>query len=90
MAMKVAMSFSEKLHICFSTGLQSSYEKFGYLAQRVQVSEILRHFPNLPTRFRSVYKPTGTIIATFYREMPRMLHAKYQPNQPSDSGEEVV
>ena len=38
----------------------------------------------------AIYDPTGTILAILYREVPHMLHAKYQPNQGSDSGEEVL
>ena len=37
--------------------------------------------------FRSVYDPSGPTLAILYREV---LHAKYQPNRPSGSGEEVV
>ena len=62
--------------------------KINDLAQMVHVSEILHHFPNLPTHLRSVYDPTGSILV--YREVPHVLRAKYQPNQPSDSGRKVV
>ena len=65
--------------------------KIIFLAQRVYVSEILHHFFQLyPTHSRSVYDPTGMILAISYREVPYMLHAKYQPNWHSGSGEEVV
>ena len=30
------------------------------------------------------------VLALLYRVVPRMLHAKYQPNLISGSGEEVV
>ena len=55
--------------------------KISFLAQKVHVSEILRHFSQLyPTQSRSVYDPTGTILAILYSEVPNMLPAKYQPN----------
>ena len=38
----------------------------------------------------SVCDPTGMTLAMLYREVPNMLNAKYQPNQPKGSGEEVV
>ena len=47
-------------------------------------------FQIYPTHIRSVYDPFEPILAILYREVPHMLHAKYQPNQPSGSGEEVV
>ena len=63
--------------------------KISFLAQRVHVSEILRHFSQLyPTHSRLVYDPTATILAFLYREVPHMLPAKYQPNPPGGSGEE--
>ena len=43
-----------------------------------------------PIHLRSVYDSSGPILAIFYRKVPHMLHAKYQPNQPSGSGEDVV
>ena len=43
-----------------------------------------------PTYSRSVYDPTGMILAILYSKVPHMLHAKYQPNQPGGSEEEVV
>ena len=65
--------------------------KISFLAQRVHVSEILRHFFQLyPTHSRYVYDPTGMILAILNRKMPHMLHAKYQPNWHSGSGEEDV
>ena len=49
-----------------------------FLAQRVHVSEILRHFSQLyPTHSRLVYDPTGTIVAILHGEVPHMLPAKY-------------
>ena len=63
--------------------------KISFLAQRVHVYEILRHFSQLyPIHLRSVYDPTGMILAILYRKYPHMLPAKYQPNRPSCSGEE--
>ena len=63
--------------------------KISFLAQRVHVSKILRHFSQIyPTHLRLVYDPTGTILAILYREVPHMLPAKYQPNPPSGSGKE--
>ena len=63
----------------------------GFPAQRVHVSEILRYFFQLnPTHSRSVYDPTGIILAILFSKVPHMLHAKYQANWHSSSGEEVV
>ena len=63
--------------------------KISFLAQRVHVSEILRHFAQLnPTHSRLVYDPTGTILAILHRKMHHMLHAKYQLNLPGGFGEE--
>ena len=45
-------------------------------------------FQLYPTHSRLVYDPTGTILSILYREVPRMLPAKYQPNHPGGSGEE--
>ena len=47
-------------------------------------------FQLYPTQSRSVYDPTGTILAILYRVVSHMLPAKYQPNQPGVSGEEVI
>ena len=33
---------------------------------------------------------TEMILTIKYREVPHMLHTKYQPNWPSGTGEEVV
>ena len=65
--------------------------KVSYLSHRVHVSEILHHFSKFNlSQLRSVYDPTGIILAILYGEVPHMLHAKYQPNQPGVSGEEVI
>ena len=62
-----------------------------FLAQKVHVSEILRHFSQLyPTQSRLVYDPTGIILAILYSEVPHMLPAKYKPNPPGGSGKEVI
>ena len=46
-------------------------------------------FPiSTPPTSRSVYDPTGTILAILYKGVPRMLPAKYQPNRPGGSGED--
>ena len=45
-------------------------------------------FQLYPSHSRSVYDPTGMILANLYSKVPHMLHAKYQPNPPSGSGEE--
>ena len=51
----------------------------------------LRHFSQLyPTQSRLVYDPTGMILAILYSEVPHMLPAKYKPNPPGGSGEEVI
>ena len=47
-------------------------------------------FQLYPTLSRSVYNPTGMILAILCSKVPHMLHAKYQPNWHSGSGEEVV
>ena len=63
--------------------------KISFLAQRVYVSEILRHFSQFyPTHSSLVYDLTGTILANLYSEVPHMLPAKYQPNPSGGSGEE--
>ena len=65
--------------------------KISFLAQKVHVSEILCHFSQLyPTQSRLVYDSTGTILAILYSDVPHMLPAKYQPNLPGGSGEEVI
>ena len=47
-------------------------------------------FKFYPTHSWSVYDPTRMILATLYRKVFHMLHAKYQPNWHSGSGEEVI
>ena len=65
--------------------------KISFLVQKVHVSDILCHFSQLyPTQSRSVYDPTGTILAILYRVVSHMLHAKYQPYRPGGSGVEVI
>ena len=60
-----------------------------FLALRVLVSEILRHFSQLyPTHSRLVYDLTRMILAILYSEVPHMLPAKYQPYWHSGSGVE--
>ena len=61
--------------------------KISFLAQKVHVSEISQSYP---TQSRLVYDPTGTILAILYSKVPHMLPAKYQPNPPGGSGEEVI
>ena len=51
---------------------------------------VLYFFQLYPTHSRSVYDLTGMILAILYSKVPHMLHAKYQPNWHSGSGEEVV
>ena len=91
MATKVAMQLSKKLHICNQNIVFNIPMKISFFAQRVHVSEILRHFSQLyPTQSRLVYYPTGTILAILYSEVPQMLPAKYQSNLPGGSGKEVI
>ena len=47
-------------------------------------------FSILPTQSRLVYDPTGMILAILYSGVPHMLPAKYQPNSPGGSGEEII
>ena len=47
-------------------------------------------FQLYPTHSRSVYDPTGMILAILYSKVPHMLPAQYQPNRPVDSGVEVI
>ena len=77
--------------MCVISTLSSTIlSKINDQAQRAHVSEILHHFPNLPHPLKICFDPSRPILAILYREVPHMLHAKYQPNQPSGSGEEVV
>ena len=79
-----------KLHICNKNIVFNIPVENYLLAQRVHVSEILRHFSQIyPTHSRSVYDPTEMILTIIYREVPHMLPAKYQPYRPVDSGKEV-
>ena len=65
--------------------------KISFLAQKVHVSETLRHFSQLyPTQSRLVYDATGTILAISYSQVPHMLPAKYQQNAPGGFEEEVI
>ena len=65
--------------------------KISFLAQKVHVSKILRHFSQLyPTQSRLVYDQTGMILAILYNEVPHMLPAKYKLNPPGGSAEEVI
>ena len=91
MATKVAMHFSSKLYICNQNIVFNIPMKISFLALRVHVSEILRHFSQLyPNRSRSVYDPTKKVLSILYSEVPHMLPPKYQPNLPGGSGEEVI
>ena len=47
-------------------------------------------FQLYPTHSRSVYDPTGMILAILYSKVPHMLHAKYKPIWHCGSGEEVI
>ena len=47
-------------------------------------------FPINPTHLRSVYHLTEISLAILNRDVSHMLLAKYQPNKPTDSGEESV
>ena len=76
--------------MCYQYIVFNNPVKKNDLAHRAHVSEILHHFPIHPTHLGFVYDPFGPILAILYWEVPHMLHAKYQPNQPSGSEEEVV
>ena len=43
-------------------------------------------FQLYPTHSKSVYDPTGMILAILSSKAPHMLHAKYQDNWQSSSG----
>ena len=89
MATKVAKQILQNLHICNQNIVFNIPIKISFLDYKVHVSEILRHFSLLyPTHSRLVYDPTGTILPILYSKVPHMLHAKYQPNWNSGSGEE--
>ena len=84
------MQFLKKLHICNQNIVFNIPDKISFLAQRVHVSEILRHSSQpYPTHSRLVYYPTETILDNLYCEVPHKLPAKYQPNLPRDSGEVI-
>ena len=86
---KLPCNFHENFIYVIRTLSLIFLRKISFLAQRVHVSEILRHFSQFyPTHSRLVYDPTGTISAILYGEVPHMLPAKYQPNPPGGSGEE--
>ena len=74
----------------FSTLSSIILSKINDLAQRVHVSEFYIIFHIYPSHLRSVNVPCGPILAILYREVPHMLNAKYKPNWPNASGEEVV
>ena len=77
----------EKLHICNQNivfNIPMKYEGFMYPKFCVIFFQIY------PTHSRLVYDPTGMILAILYSKLHHMLHAKYQPNWHSGSGEEVV
>ena len=78
MTTKLAMLFYRNFIYVISTLVSIILWKISFLAQRVHVSEILRHFLQIyPTHSRSVYDPTGMMLAIVYGEVPHMLHAKY-------------
>ena len=80
-----------ELHICYLNIGYNILMKISFLPQRIHVSEILRHFFQFyPTHSRLVYDLTTTILSISYRKVSHMLHAKYQPNWHSGSGDEVV
>ena len=78
---KLPCNFHKKLHICnqnivFNIPMKDKFLRF--------------FFQLYPTHSRYVYDPTGMILAILYSKVPHMLHAKYQPNRHSGSGEEIV
>ena len=48
------------------------------------------YFQFFPTHSRSVYDPTGMILALLYSKVPHMQNTKYHANWHRSSGEEVV
>ena len=62
---KLYIIFIKKLHVCNQNIVFNiPMKKINFLAQKVHVSEILRHFSQLyPTHSRLVYNPTGIILA---------------------------
>ena len=88
---KLPYNFHEKFMYVIRTLSLIFLWKISFLAQKVHVSEILRHFSQLyPTQSRLIYGPTETILNVLYNEVFHMLPAKYQPNPPSASGEKVI
>ena len=88
---KLPCSFHKNFNYVIRTLSLIFLWKVSFLAQRVHVSEILRHFsPLYPIHSRLVYDPTGTILVMLYSEVSHMLPAKYQPNRPVGSGVEVI
>ena len=57
----------------------------GYLHQHGARSD-----SKLITEFKIIIAEYPVASAILYREVPYMLHTKYQPKWPSGSGEEVV
>ena len=91
MATKVASNFHKNFIYVIRTLSLIFLSKISFLAQKVHVWEILRYFfPTLPHPLKVCYDPTGMILAILYSKVLKMLHAKYQPNWHSGSGEEVV
>ena len=92
MASKVAMQFSQNFHICnqnivFNIPMknQLSMLKGSCIGNFASFSQFF------PTQSRLVYDSTMImILAILYSEVPHILPAKYQPNPPGGSGEEVI
>ena len=57
----------------------------GYLHQQGACSD-----SKLITEFKKTFAEYYVASAILYREVPHMLHAKYQPNWQNGSEEEVV
>ena len=57
----------------------------GYLHQQGAWSD-----SKLITEFKKNFAEYYVASAILYRDVPHILHAKYQPNWPNGSGEEVV
>ena len=47
-------------------------------------------FPKFYPPIQGLYDPTGMILATLNRAVTNMFPAKYQPNVPGSSVEEIV
>ena len=68
-----------------------SYEKLAFYLKGFMYPKLsVIFFQFYPTHSRSVYDPTGIILYFLYSKVSYMLHAKYQPNWHSGSGEEDV